>query len=161
MQVTRVCYECKQSFRKTEMTEYASTKAKIAHWYCPNCLEQKISRDNFSDNICQIFGIKAPGPRIWTERKRLQKTYGYTDDTIIRCLRYVYDVKHFKQLNESLALVKPSLVNEMEKYEATNTNVNKGLAAATNMNIKEYIVPIRENKDNKIEKLNMDDFLDN
>ena len=160
MKITRTCFECKKEFRKTDMVEYASLRAKTPHWYCRDCLIKKQERDRFSDKVCEIFGITQPGPRIWTERKRIQDTYGYTDDTIIRCLDYIYNTLGYTKLTESLCLVKPSMVNEMIKYENKKKVLGNQFVNAIQTEYKEYVVPIRENtKSNKV-IWNPDDFLD-
>ena len=117
MHLTKQCYECKQQFRREELVDYASPKAKITHSYCRACLEKKQARDNFSAKVSEIFGIKSPGPRIWTERKRLFETYGYTDDTIIDCLDYLYKVEKYKKFVESIALVTPTTVERAQRYK--------------------------------------------
>ena len=86
MRLTRKCAGCKQEFRKDELIQYATLSGKTTYWYCKDCYEEKLAREKFSNKICEIFGIKSPGPRIWTERKRLRDKYGYTDNTIIECL---------------------------------------------------------------------------
>ena len=115
--LTKQCFGCKQQFLKTELVNYASLRATQLHSYCPKCLEEKKIKDNFVDAVCQIFNLKAPGPRIWTERKRIIDTYGYTDQTIIDCLQYLYNEKKLKKLSESLCLVTPKNVEDMMKYK--------------------------------------------
>ena len=61
-----------------------------------NCYEDNIEREKFSNKVCEIFGIKSPGPVIWTQRKKLRDTYGYTDSAIIDCLEYIYNVLKLK-----------------------------------------------------------------
>ena len=139
------CYECKEKFRIEELVDYAGPRAKVMHSYCPNCLKEKQSRDKFSDKVCAIFGLKGPGPRIWTERKRIIQTYGYTDDTIIDCLDYIYNIEKKKVLSESLCLVKPPMVDKMMRYKRAKENESFKLAQAMNMETVEYIVPIKEN----------------
>lgn len=157
---TRKCYDCKQEFRKEEMVEYASAKATVAHWYCPACLQKKQDREMFSDRVCEIFGIKGPGPRIWTERKRLQDTYGYTDSVIIDCLDYIYNVKHYKKLSESLVLVKPQMVDEMKKWKRGESNKLNGLLAAMAQPVEHVQVEVQENTHSNKKIINADDFLD-
>ena len=160
--LTRVCFQCKQSFLKDEMHEYASARAKQLHWYCEKCYQEKIARENFSDVVCKIFGIKMPGPRIWTERKRLIDTYGYTDQTIIDCLNYLYNIKHTKKLAESLYLVNPTNVEEMLSYKRAKSFEAAILAKAMQTETKEYIVPTQKKKnDNKnIIEYDLDEWLD-
>lgn len=159
MQLTLKCFECKESFLKTSMIQIFSATGKTSNWYCPKCAEEKMARNAFSDRVCQIFGIKSPGPRIWTERKRLRDTYGYTDDTIIKCLNYIYEVKKMKKLTESLALITPSMVEEMIAYNEREERRNQNIIAAMNMQTREYVVPVQKRKPKKKEKMNPDDYL--
>lgn len=132
--------------------EYFSSTGKTSAWYCPKCLEEKQSRERFSNKICQIFGIKAPGPVIWTQRKRLIAQYGYTDDTIIDCLDYVYNEMKIKKLSESLYFVKPDMIEKMRVWKKEQAAKASSLAAAmANTEMKEYIVPVRENTSKKKE----------
>ena len=157
MKLTKQCYSCKQEFRKTELIDYAPPGTKSMHSYCPKCLEEKHSRENFSYKVCKIFGIKAPGPIIWTQRKRLKETYAYSDEIIIDCLDYLYNIKGMKKLSESLVLVTPEAVNEMMKYKQKKT---EQLVKSMNMETKEYVVPIQKAKERKKVIWDSDDWLD-
>lgn len=161
MRLTKQCYGCKQQFRYEELTDYAAPMAKTMHSYCINCLREKQLRDKFSDTVCMIFGIKSPGPRIWTERKRLIKEFGYTDDVIIDCLNYLYNVRKVKKLSESLALVNPYSVERMRKWKASEEYKNNMIAkAAQETQIADYFVPVKENTTTNKKILNADDFLE-
>ena len=159
MRLTHQCYGCKESFLKSSMVKIFSASGRTSQWYCPKCADEKHAREAFSDKVCQIFGIKTPGPRIWTERKRLQNTYGYTDNIIINCLDYIYNVKKMKKLSESLALIKPLMVEEMMAYQKREEFNNNKIIAAMNTEMKEYIVPLPKRKEKKKEKMNPDDYL--
>lgn len=159
MQITRKCAGCKQEFRKDELIQYATLSGKTTYWYCKDCYEEKLAREKFSNKVCEIFGIKSPGPRIWTERKRLRDKYGYTDNTIIECLDYIYKVVKKDKLSESLALINPRSIENMKAWKADQQARAGGIAAAmANTDTKEYIVPIRENT-SKREEINLDDAL--
>lgn len=156
----KTCYNCKEKFRAEELISYASPRAKIYHNYCPKCLIEKQSKDNFSDKVCSIFGIKAPGPRIWTERKRLQETYGYTDNSIIDCLDYIYNVEKKKKFSETLFLVNPATMNKMKMYKREKEKESLKLAAAITTKTNEYVAPVQvEKKKSKIE-YDPDEWLD-
>lgn len=159
MQLTKTCYGCKEKFRKEELIEYASAAATIPHWYCSKCLKEKQDREHFSDKVCQIFGIKSPGPRIWTERKRLKETYGYTDDTIIDCLDYIYNVRHYKKLSESLSLITPKMVYAMKAYKGGQAAQAGALIAAMKQPIEKVEVIIEENTTSNKANRNFDDYL--
>lgn len=159
MQLTRKCKGCGQDIRKDEMIQYATLSGKTTYWFCKPCYEEKMERERFQNKVCQIFGIKSPGPIIWTQRKKLRDTYGYTDDAIVDCLDYIYNVQHKNILSESLVLIGPKSMNQMKAWRADQKARAGSIAAAINMTeTKEYIVPIRENKKKK-EEINLDDAL--
>ena len=158
MQLTRKCAGCGESFRKTEMVQYFSPSGKTSNWYCTKCLEEKQAREKFANKVCQLFGIKAPGPVIWTQRKRLQNEYGYTDDSIIDCLDYIYNVKKMKKLSETLGLVNPRNMEETRRWKEKKAAEGTSLAVAANTEMKEYIVPIRENN-SKQKEISLDEGL--
>ena len=159
MQLTRKCHGCKQDIRKDEMIQYATLSGKTTYWFCKDCYEERLARERFQMKVCSIFGIKSPGPRIWTERKRLMDTYGYTDDAIVDCLEYIYNVEHMNKLAESLVLVGPKNMAKMKAWRADRNARASGIAASiANTEMKEYIVPVRENKSKKKE-INLDDAL--
>lgn len=159
MQLTRVCFGCKESFRKEEMIEYASAKAIHPHWYCPQCLKEKQEREWFADRICEIFGLKTPGPVIWRQRKDLQDKYGYTDGVIIDCLNYLYNVQHLKKLSETLVLVTPSNVMAMKKWKANEKAKTGELIAAMVTPVKRVQVEIDENTTSNKKEINIDELL--
>lgn len=149
---THKCHICKEVFRNEEMV---IPNSKTFHWYCKKCYDKKIAQENFSNKVCKIFGIKAPGPRIWTERKRLIDTYGYTDETIVDCLDYIYNVLKKPKKVETIYLVNPTMVDEMMRYKRSQKIKSLNLAAALQTEIREHIVPIKENTNSK-EKITYD-----
>lgn len=157
MRTTKQCHSCKKQFKYSDLIDYASPGAKTMYSYCKDCLKEKQDRDAFSMKVCQIFGIKSPGPQIWTERKRLRDTYGYTDQTIIDCLDYIYGVEKKKKLTESLVLVKPSTIERMMKYKKQKS---AGIVQSLKTEMIEHIVPIKENTTSKKNEWNPDDWLD-
>ena len=158
---TLTCFGCKEKFPRKELVGYAGLNAKNLHNYCPKCLEEKQARERFSTQVCKIFGLKSPGPRIWTERKRLMDTFGYTDDIIIDCLEYIYKVEKKKKLVESLCLVNPVTVDHMRTYKKRIENSNQQIVRAiTTTKMIEHIVPIKENTTKIKKEWNPDDWLD-
>lgn len=152
---TRVCFSCKESFLKNDMVQYASARAKQLHWYCKKCHQEKIAKDNFIDAVCKIFGIKMPGARIWAERKRLIDTYGYSDQTIVDCLDYLYNIKKTKKLAESLCLVTPVTVHEMLEYKKQKSFEIAYMAKAFETEMVEHIIPTPKRK-KQIKKIEYD-----
>lgn len=127
--MTRVCYKCKESFLKEEMIQY-SPSGKKPQWYCKACQKEASDFAHFNERICKIFGIKTAGPKISAQRRRIKKTYGYTDDVILDTLEYAFDVKHFKKDYESLGLINPRMVEEMKEHKRRqeykeNMNINQ------------------------------------
>lgn len=160
MQVTRKCKGCGQDIRKEEMIQYFTPSGKTSYWFCKDCYEDKISREKFQNKVCEIFGIKTPGPLIWTQRKRLKDTYGYTDDAIIDCLDYIYNIEHMNKLKESLGLVNPRSMNNMKAWRADKrARASSLVASIATMETKEYIVPIQEKKKKVKQEINLDDAL--
>ena len=160
MKITRKCAGCKEEFRKEEMVQQFSVTGKTSAWYCHTCLAERQARERFSIKVCQIFGLKSPGPRIWTERKRLIDKYGYTDDAIIDCLEYIYNVLKKNKLAESLALVGPRYMLEMKNWKAQKKTMGGNIAAAiTYTEMKEHIVPVKENTGNNEEEIDLMDGL--
>lgn len=159
MKITRKCAGCKEEFRKDQMIEYSSLSGKTSAWYCPTCLAEKQARERFANKVCEIFGLKSPGPRIWTERKRLREKFGYTDNSIIDCLDYIYHVQKTDKLAESLALVGPRSMEGMKRWKAAEKGRASGIAAAiVNTEVREYEVPINEKKKEKKE-IDLDEYL--
>lgn len=154
--LTKQCHECHQVFKKSELIDYASPNAKTMYSYCSKCLAEKQERDRFAEQICMIFGIKAPGPVIWTGRKRLREEYGYTDDTILKCVDYIYNVRNFKKQSESLVLVTPKMVQEMKDYRRT---IEKRVADV-NQNYNRVTFVPKEKEEPEPEYFDPDDFLD-
>ena len=162
MRKTYVCFNCKESFLATEMVEYAGPNAKISHRYCPKCYEEKISRDNFSQEICKIFGLKKPGAQIFKERRKLFDKYGYTDNIIIECLHYIYEIKQIPKKKPTLYYVTPQNINEMLMYKKKQTVQATNIGCALQQQqVVHHIVPIKENKERKKTEysLNPDDWL--
>ena len=136
------CCMCKEKFRREELIDYAAPGTKTMLSYCTKCLKEKQAREAFSNKVCMIFGLKSPGPRIWSERKRLQDTYGYTDETIINCL------------------VQPYMVEKMMRYQACQKREAANIVQATQGKVREHVVQIKENTTKKQESWDPDDWLD-
>lgn len=153
------CFECKQNFRREELINYTPLNSNTAHNYCSKCLKEKQAREQFSNKICSIFGLKNPGPRIWTERKRLQEKYGYTDNIIIECLDYIYNVEHAKKLTESLCLVTPVTVEKMKRYKRNEEYNSQKIINAMQITMQSHIVPIKENEQYNDDTINLEEWL--
>lgn len=161
MRKTYKCHNCHEVFRAEEMIEYTSLGSKTSYRYCKKCYEIQKNREEFSNKVCEIFGLKRPNSQIWSQRKYLINTYGYTDNTIIDCLDYIYNVEKFKKQKITLGLVNPISVEKMMKYKrAQQQKANTIARAFSAQETKEYVVNVRENiKKNDDEDLNPDNWL--
>ena len=67
------CAECSKQKRdikkypRSEIVEYNGRKL------CPACYKQAVENEKFRIFICELFGVKSPGPKIYTQRKRLKE----------------------------------------------------------------------------------------
>lgn len=164
MKKTLQCFSCKQQFLREEIINHTGPRAKNGHNYCIDCLKKVQARELFSEKVCDIFGLKAPGPRIWKERERLIEKYGYTDQTIVNCLDYLYNVLGNKKLSESLCLVTPSNIEKMLQYKKNQEYKSNKIAEAFIENMNNKVEPqrihIRENVTEKNE-WDVDDYFFN
>lgn len=152
-----MCFMCKEKFPKEELISYAAPMCTVFHNYCKHCYEERLERDRFNLAVCRIFGIKSPGPLIWTQRKNLM-AQGFTDSMIIDCLEYIYKIKKYKILKESLGLVTRRLYDEMIQYKERNKITTPIETFAAKGNKIEYIRP-REEQEKETKELDPNDFL--
>ena len=89
----------------------------------------------------------------------MRNTYGYTDDVIIDCLDYIYNVKCYKKLSESLSLITPKMVYAMKAYKGGQAVQAGALIAAMNTPIEKVEVIIEENTTSNKANRNFDDYL--
>lgn len=145
-------------FKKENLVEYFTASGKTSYILCPDCLAKKLEREKFQDTICEILGIRSPGPRIWAQRKRLSDKYGYTDETIVECLRFLHDVKHYEFNRETLGLVAPWSIEEMNKWKKAQQAKASSIAASiSTMETHEYLAPVCENTSSKKQE---EEFID-
>ena len=154
---TLSCCSCKQQYPREEIIYYGSQENPLK--YCPTCYKEKRAREKFYDFICELFGIRAPGPKIYAQRKNLKEKYGYSDDTIMQTLEYLYKVEHYNKGFESLGLVNPQNVDKALSYFESIKKEREQLAAIEPVKVKKIIVPIKP-KEKKVELLDINDYLD-
>lgn len=144
---TKQCFECKQPFRKEELVDYCREGSNTPHSFCAKCLEEVQSRERLQKEVCRIFGLLAPSPRVNKERTRLREAYGYTNDTITECLKYVYDVEHAYKGDATLCLVTPAAMERMIQYKRTKQVETEHIAQAMDTQYKTFIVPLKKEKE--------------
>lgn len=106
------CHMCGEQVLITERV--ADTQG---YWYHPNCLEQQEKRTELLNYICMLFGLKKPGPIVFSQLKRFTQGYGYTYDGILKALKYHYEIKHGdkEKANEAIGIV-GFVYDEAQRY---------------------------------------------
>lgn len=154
---TLTCCACHEKFPREQIIYYGSQENQLK--YCPECYTEKREREVFFNFICELFGIKAPGPKIYSQRKKLKEQYGFTDKTIMQTLEYLFKVKKFNKSFESLGLVNPQTVDEAKKYYDKLKIEQEKLQEAEKTRVRELIIPVKK-KERKVELLDINDFLE-
>lgn len=155
LQELLTCAECSKQRRdikkypRNEIIVYNSRKL------CPACYAQAVENEKFKMFICELFGVKSPGPKIYTQRKQLKEKYGFSDTTIMRTLEYVFRVKKMNKAYESLGLITPRMVDEAYEYHKSQKGKIVELKEAKTV---EHVVSIKEPERKK--NLLSYDFLD-
>ena len=154
---TLTCCACQEKFPREQIIYYGSQQNQLK--YCPSCYTEKRKREKFSNFVCELFGIKAPGPKLYSQRKKLKETYGFTDDTILQTLEYLFRVKHFNKGFESLGLVNPQSVDEAKRYFKKQKEELEKMKQAEEARVRDLIVPIKK-KERKLNLLDINDYLE-
>ena len=154
---TLTCCACHEKFPREQIVYYGSQQNQLK--YCPSCYTEKREREKFSNFVCELFGIKAPGPKLYSQRKKLKETYGFTDDTILQTLEYLFRVKHFNKGFESLGLVNPQSVDEAKRYFKKQKEELEKMKQVEEARVRDLIVPIQK-KERKLDLLDINDYLE-
>ena len=137
------CAECSKQKRDIKKYPRGEIIEHNGRKLCPACYKQAVENEKFRIFICELFGVKSPGPKIYTQRKRLKEEYGFTDETIMRTLEYIFRVKKKNKSFESLGLVTPAMVEEAHQYHLKQKALEK-VVNLDEIKIKRHIVPIKE-----------------
>lgn len=84
------CFECKWNVEKDGAISVDG------HYYHTACYQKVLDRKELFTYVCKLFGLKTPGPVIYSQRKSFAEKYGYTDAGMLKTLIYLYDVKKTK-----------------------------------------------------------------
>ena len=151
------CSKCKTKYPKESMILYKNQK------FCQECYKKKLKDEEFFNFICLLFGLKSPGPKIYSQRKKLRENYGYTDETIMKTLSYLFEVKHCNKAFESLGLINPKNVEEAISYYKKEEYKNKKILDAlkqTKEELQIFNVPLLKENNNKLKnKIDLDNLL--
>lgn len=121
-----ICPLCKASNDKNRVLSYIIGN----RYYCKECYDKqsavnaeknRVDQENkrFADEVCKIFGMKGPGPLIYTQRKRLRDE-GYTDDEILFTLKYIFDTKKVSKNKATLGLVPYYIADALKKKKGVD-----------------------------------------
>lgn len=153
MKTTFTCARCSQQKNPVKVYPINERITFRGRNLCPACYKEAIETDKFNNFVCELFGIKSAGPRIYTQRKRLHEQ-GYTDATIMNTLEYCFRVKKYNKTEESLGLV-PYLVDEAYEW---HQNQKSKVVELEEVRKEEKVVQIK--KQEKKKQLLDFDFLD-
>lgn len=117
-----LCHDCKGLFPRESLITFKNAR------YCSVCYTSAVERAKFAETVCKIFDLKAPGPRIWSQRKQLREKYGYTDTMIVTALEYIKEKKK-GTLQETLGLV-PYYINAALSKEEKRDEIAEHIAEA-------------------------------
>lgn len=145
------CYECKMDVPKADAIHSGS------HYYHNGCFAVYINRQTFAEYVCRIYGLKAPGPVIYAQRKKFIEKYGYTDDGMIKALRYAYEVKKMKisKAEERIGII-PIVYDDAQQFfdiqEDKQNKIAKGFAKVID---KEKTIVISTEKERPLDLYDM------
>lgn len=117
------CFECKIDVLADNAV------GSDGHHYHADCYAKLLDRKTLVSYICKLFGLKAPGPVIYAQRKTFMEKYNYTDAGILKTLMYLYDIKKTKidGAQERIGLI-PYAYNEAQEYFAQEDYKKKEIA---------------------------------
>lgn len=153
-----VCYRCKE---KLERTEAAKEKDKYFH---PECLVLHQEAADLYSYICFLFGLKTPGPRIYTQIKTYIEKNNYTYNGIKLALKYFFEVKHNNTSIETIGIV-PYVYDEAQEYFKNTEHRQADIAKIIGEKIEEtpIIIDVKSTPNRKTKKrlidMDMDDFI--
>lgn len=108
------CALCGGSVDKTIAIEYKDKN------YHPPCYNATVEKDQLYGYICQLFGLKSPGPTIFSQINGFFTKYkGWTYRGIYNSLVYFYEVKKGskERANSAIGIV-PYVYDEAQEYFA-------------------------------------------
>ena len=91
-----------------------------------------------------MFGTPAPRPKTYPQPRKIKENYGFTDETIMKTLDYLFKVKKMDKGFESIGLVNPRTVDEAKDYYES-----KKVVVVNENKVEKIIVPTNDNKKKK------------
>ena len=98
------------------------------------------------------------GEFIYSQRKKLKTAYGFTDETIMKTLDYLFNIKKLNKGYESLGLINPQTVDEAKRYFEEKKKNEEKLKAAEQTRVEKIIIPVKK-KERKVDLIDIDALL--
>ena len=110
------CAYCGSQTVDKKSNDYVRYKDANYHAVCAQLQQEK---DSFYSYVCFRLGLKAPGPRIYSQANSFIKKYSYTYHGMEQALKYLYEVKNHKDNysieNKTIGLI-PYCYDEAQEY---------------------------------------------
>ena len=121
--------------------------------YHSDCAQLQIEKEELMDYICFLFGLKAPGPVVYSQLKNFLAK-GYTYQGILYSLKYFYDIKKnsLKKSNQAIGIV-PYVYDEAQEYYKNMAEKQNQLKEVIAEQMQKAPVMIKIKKQPKKEKL--------
>lgn len=129
--------------------------------YHADCCKKQKDRDELISYICNLFGLKKPGPVVYSQLKRFVEVQKYTYEGILHSLQYFYDVKKGskQKANQAIGIV-PYVYDEAQDYYTKLSYKQDKVAEVVSKQMEKTPVVIRVKKQEIKEKpqYNLEDF---
>lgn len=110
------CAYCGSQTVDKKSNDYTRYNDKNYHLKCAQLQKEK---DDFFKYLCLVLGLKAPGPRIYSQANSFITKYHFTYAGMQRALYYLYEVKKHKDPysieNKTIGLI-PYCYEEAQNY---------------------------------------------
>lgn len=80
--------------------------------YCWQCFPKQLAKVKFERFVKGLFNLTQIPPSVWKEYKNLI-TCGFSNDTIIETIYYIYTAKKVNELNTAMKMINEKVVEEM------------------------------------------------
>lgn len=123
------CLYCGKTFDAETEDFVKPNSNRYAHAACYQLKQEEENKKNeLIDYIVKLFDLKTPGPVIYRQIKNYKTNpeYNYTDDGILKALKYFYEIKKGdkSKANAQLGIV-PYIYNEAQEYFNSLEIINK------------------------------------
>lgn len=131
------CFECKLLVPKNEAIH------ENGHYFHSGCFCVRQGRQQLIEYICKLFGLKAAGPVIYSQRKFFIERMGYTDQGMLNALRFAYEIKKIKpaKAEERIGII-PSVYEEAQEFFKVQEKRQLNIAKSMEQGLKDNKITI-------------------